>query len=190
MNVALRQSMTVAQFLAWEDRQDLRYEFDGVGPVAMTGGTMAHSAIQTNLVAALAIRLRGARCRVHGSHLKIEVAGSIRYPDAFVVCTPVSPLAKVVQEPVVVFEILSPSTVNTDLVVKNAEYRDTPSVRRYVVLQQTHAAAIMFVRKGEDWVAEPVAGIESVLAMPEIGLDLPLAEIYADLDLTAPPDDD
>ena len=48
---ALRRSMTLAEFLEWEERQPLRYEFDGVGPVAMTGGTYGHSSIQGNLAA-------------------------------------------------------------------------------------------------------------------------------------------
>lgn len=50
MNVALRKPMTLEQFLAWEDRQELKFEFDGFRPVAMTGGTAAHSAIQRNII--------------------------------------------------------------------------------------------------------------------------------------------
>jgi Uma2 family endonuclease len=183
MNVALRRTMTVEQFLAWEDRQELRYEFDGLRPVAMAGGTAAHSAIQTNLIVALGTRLRGTSCRPHGSELKIEVAGHIRYPEAFVVCTPIPPRAKVVANPVVVFEVLSDGSANDDLVVKNAEYRATPSIQRYVILQQTHAAAIVFARKGEDWVTELLAGNEAVLRLPEIGIEIPLADIYADIGL-------
>jgi len=188
MNVALQKPMTVQQFLAWEDRQELRYEFDGFRPVAMVGVTAAHAGIQVNLIGALRTALRGRPCRVYGSELKIAVAGRIRYPDAFVVCTPVEPRAKVVAEPVVVFEILSDSTANDDLVVKNAEYRATPSIQRYVVLQQSHAGAIVFARKGEDWVAEIAADTAAVLRMPEIGIELPLAEIYADIELAAEPD--
>jgi hypothetical protein len=45
--------MTLAQFLDWEDRQELRYEFDGFQPIAMTGGTQAHAAIQVSLITAL-----------------------------------------------------------------------------------------------------------------------------------------
>ena len=59
MNVALRVPMTLAEFLDWEDRQELRYEFDGLQPIAMTGGTRAHAAIQGNLAVALKTRLRG-----------------------------------------------------------------------------------------------------------------------------------
>src|ERR1700742_3620680 len=107
MNVALRQPMSLEQFLAWEERQPLRYEFNGDQPVAMTGGTAAHSAIQRNLLIALGTRLRGRPCQPYGSDLKIEVAGRVRYPDAFIVCTPLPPRATLVTEPVVVFEVLS-----------------------------------------------------------------------------------
>jgi Uma2 family endonuclease len=108
--------MTLADFLAWEDKQDLRYEFDGFQPVAMTGGTAAHAFIQRNLAIAVGGRLRGQPCQFVGNDLKIEVAGRIRYPDGFVVCTPLSAQAKLVREPVVIFEVLSDSTGRTDLV--------------------------------------------------------------------------
>ena len=185
MNVALRKPMTLDQFLAWEEGQDFRYEFDGFEPIAMAGGTAAHSAIQRNILFSLTGRLRGMRCQPHGSELKIQVAGRIRYPEAFVVCTPVPPRSKVVMNPVVVFEVLSDGTANDDLVVKNAEYRATPSIQRYVVLQQTHAGATVFARKGEDWVTELVSGREALLRMPEIGIEIPLAELYIDVDLVA-----
>jgi Uma2 family endonuclease len=78
MNVALRETMTRAQFLAWEQRQELRYEFDGIRPVAMTGGTYSHDRITTNLAAALVSRLRGKPCRPSGPNMKIEAAGRYR----------------------------------------------------------------------------------------------------------------
>lgn len=185
MNVAMRKSMSLDEFLAWEERQELRFEFDGFQPMAMAGGTAAHSAIQRNLLFSLTGRLRGKPCQVHGSELKIQVAGRIRYPEAFVVCTPVPPRSTVVADPVVVFEVLSDGTANDDLVLKNAEYRATSSIRRYVVLQQTHAGATVFTRKGEDWTAEPLSGPEAVLRMPEIGVDIPLPELYVDVELVS-----
>lgn len=185
MNIALRRPLTLAEFLAWEERQELRYEFDGFAPKAMTDGTRAHSAIQSNLLAALIVRLRGKPCQAHGSHLKIEVAGRIRYPDAFVVCSPGSNASQVVSDPVVVFEILSPSTEHEDLVVKNAEYRATPSIRRYVVLEQGRIGGLAFVRKDDDWITEILDGKDAVLNLPEIGISIPMAELYADLVLPA-----
>ncbi len=177
MNVALRTTMTLDAFLAWESRQELKYEFDGFKPIAMTGGTAAHSSIQLNILYSLTGRLRGKSCQPHGSDLKIKVAGRIRYPEAFVSCTPLPPRATVVSDPVVIFEVLSESSVDTDLVIKNAEYRATPSVQRYVVLEQTHAGAVVFFRKGEDWLAETVAS-GGTLHFPELGFDIPLAEFY------------
>ncbi len=185
MNVALRQRMSRAEFLAWEERQELRYEFDGFDIRAMVGVTRAHAVIQANLIGALRDRLRGKACRPFGSELKIEVADSIRYPDAFVVCTPGDPRSTVVTDPVVIFEILSESTARIDHVDKNAEYRATPSVQRYVMLEQDSQAATVFAREGERWVGSLLTG-DVVLAMPEIGIEVPLAELYEGLDLSQP----
>ena len=173
--------MTLEQFLAWEARQEERYEFDGFGPVAMAGGTAIHAAIQVNLLIALGSRLRGKPCRACGSELKILVAGRIRYPDAFVSCKAVGASETVLTEPVVVFEVLSNGTSNEDLVVKNAEYRATHSIQRYVILQHNEAGALVFSRKGDDWIAETFSGGEAVLTLPEIRLEIPLDEIYTDL---------
>jgi Uma2 family endonuclease len=180
MNVALQRPWTTEQFLAWEEKQELRYEFDGFQAIAMAGGTAAHAAIQRNLIYALTGGLRGKPCQPYGSDLKIAVADRpIRYPDAFVVCTPVPPRATVVSDPVVIFEVLSESSATDDFVTKNAEYRATRSVKRYVVLEQAKAAAVVFSRKGDDWVSDVLTGDDATLRMPEIDLDIPLSEIYA-----------
>ena len=101
----------------------------------MAGGTAAHSAIQHNLIIALGVGLRGKPCQPYGSDLKINVADhSIRYPDAFVMCTQLPPRTTVVSDPVVIFEILGESSATDDFVTKNADYRATPSVPRYIVL--------------------------------------------------------
>ena len=81
--------MTLAEFLEWEARQPLRYEFDGIGPVAMTGGTRAHTRIQRNLAVTVTNRLRGRPCEFLGSDFKFKVAkGNVRYPDGMIACTP------------------------------------------------------------------------------------------------------
>ena len=178
MNLALRKPMTLAEFLEWEERQPMRYEFDGIGPVAMTGGTYGHSTIQGNLATALGGRLRGKPCRFHGSHLKFQVAeGHVRYPDGMVLCSPVDRPATVVYDPVVVFEVLSPSTARDDRIVKAREYQATPSVQRYVMLEQDGVSATVYARSGETWTHEILIA-DSILALPEIGVELPLAELY------------
>ena len=186
MSQALRKPISSDEFLAWEDEQPLRWEFDGYEPQAMTGGTSEHSAIQVNLAAALVTRLRGKPCRFFNNDLKIEVAGAIRYPDGFVVCTPVPQGAKLVSDPVVVFEVLSPSTQAVDRTDKMREYQATPSILRYVMLEQDYAMATVFARDGARWIGT-VHYEDATLPMPEIGIDLPLAELYADVVLPGRP---
>ena len=187
MNLALRKPMTLPEFLDWEERQEQRYEFDGVQPVAMTGGTVAHELIGGTLRALLRDRLANSPCRAVGPTLKVEVAGHIRYPDAFVYCKPVAPTERVIRDPVVVFEVVSASTSRIDRIVKLREYQATESIQRYVILEQDSIAATVFVREGEVWAARPLTDGET-LAMPEIGIALPLADIYGDVEL--PPIDD
>jgi Uma2 family endonuclease len=179
--------MTVAEFLAWEERQERPWEFDGFAPVAMTGGTLVHELIGGNVRTALQNRLAGQRCRVVGPTLKIEVAGRIRYPDAFVFCNPVALKDTVSREPVVVFEVISDSTSRTDRIEKLREYAATPSITRYIILEQDSIAAQMFVRRGASFVAETLTAGD-VLLMPEIGVEVPMAEFYTGLDLPAQPE--
>ena len=185
MNLARHKPMTLDEFLDWELRQELRHEFDGFQPVAMAGGTAAHAAIQANLAVSLASGLRGKLCKFYGSDLKIETAGRIRYPDGFVVCAPLANAATVVRDPVVIFEILSPSTSGTDRILKTREYQATPSVQRYVILEQDRIAATVFSRAGGDWFTHILLE-DAILAMPEIGIEIPLTELYEGIGLIPP----
>ncbi len=117
--------------------------------------------------------------------MKIVVAGRVRYPDAVVTCSPIARDDDIVPDPVVVFEILSHSTASVDRIAKNEEYRQTPSIRRYVILEQDRIAATVFAREGERWTGTVLAGADAVLAMPEIGVDLPLGQAYRNLDFPA-----
>jgi Uma2 family endonuclease len=187
MNLAVPKPMTLAEFLEWESKQELRYEFDGTQPIAMAGGTAAHADIQRNLALALGSRLRGKPCKFYGSDLKIEVTGHIRYPDGFVVCSPLANTETVVRDPVVIFEVLSPSTSGKDRIVKNREYEATPSVQRYVILEQDRIAATVFARIEGDWIGH-VLTEDAILSMPEIGIEFPLAELYEGIELNPPQD--
>jgi len=185
MSALPHQPMTLAEFLAWEERQPLKYEFDGCRPVAMAGGTTAHARIQRNLAISIGGRLIAKPCEFFGSDIKIEVAGRIRYPDGFVVCSRPTDDMTVHRDPVVIFEILSEGTASRDVIVKNREYAATPSVRRYVVLPQDYIGASVFERIGDDWIGH-VLDAEATLKMPEIGIEVPLAELYRGVELPPP----
>ena len=185
MSQLQRKAMTPEEFLAWEAGQELRWEFDGFEPVAMTGGTDAHAAIQANVIVALGNRLRGKPCYVRGSEIKVRTGPGYRYPDAFVSCTPVARDATVAAEPVVIFEIMSEGTSRTDRTTKLLEYRSLPSVQRYVMLEQDQAVATVFTRAETGWGLERL-GAGDVLIMPEIGAEVPMSELYDGLDLASP----
>ena len=149
----------------------------------MTGGTAGHAQIQRNLAFALTARLRGKPCQFLGSDLKFQVAeGHVRYPDGMIVCYPVDRTATVVYEPVVVFEVLNPSTRHNDRIVKAREYQGTPSVQRYIMLEQDSVNAVVYARSGEAWIHE-ILVVNSILTLPEIAVELPLAELYEGIDL-------
>jgi Uma2 family endonuclease len=103
-----------------------------------------------------------------------------------IICPAADRAATLVRDPVVVFEVLSPSTAREDRIVKAREYQATPSVRRYVMLEQDGIGATVYARSGETWTLEIlVAG--AVLSLPEIGVELPLAELYEGLAFEASP---
>jgi Uma2 family endonuclease len=181
MSATRRKTLTLSEFLAWEERQESRWEFDGFEPVAMTGGTDAHEAVGTRLRTLLDLQLMGKRCHVRGPTMKVEVVGRIRYPDAVVSCT-VPRGTTVIKDPVVIFEVLSPSASRTDRIEKLREYQATGSVQRYVMLEPDSIAATDISRRGEDWIIRSLIAGDTV-AMPEIDVAIPLSDIYADVEL-------
>jgi len=181
--------MTLPEFLAWEERQELRYEFDGFHPIGPTGATVAEDRITFNIRTVLVERLMNGPCRVLGPTVKIVADGKVYYPDAFVTCRPVAPKATVAEDPVVVFEVTSEGSYQTDLIVKNRSYRATPSIQRYIVVQQTQKAAIMFMRRDQDWLTETVSGDNAVLHLPEVGISVPLEELYRNVELEPLPEE-
>ena len=182
----MRKPMLIEAFLKWEERQELRWEFDGFAPVAMTGGSNEHEAIGTRLRTLLDMALLGKPCRVRGPTMKIEAAGRIRYPDAFVFCSGTVRGQMVITDPIVVFGVLIPSPSRIDRIEKLREYQATPSIRRYVLLEQDAIAATVYLKRDEAWTVSVVTG-DAMLAMPEIETEIPLAEIYRDVEL--PPDE-
>jgi Uma2 family endonuclease len=183
MTPALRNPWTQEQFFSWAERQDIRYEFDGLQPVAMTGGNAGHSAIAINLQTALRTRLRGSGCRSLGPDAGVETVGrAIRYPDALVTCTTFELRDRTIAGVVVVFEVLSPTSGRIDRIVKVREYAAVPSIRRYVILESTSVGLMVLKRETPDqaWRTTVLTGDDTLL-MPEIGIAIPVGEIYEDI---------
>ena len=180
MTAPLRQPWTQDQFFAWASAQDGRYEFDGFAPVAMTGGNAVHSRIFGNLHFALKARLRGSACEPFGPDAGIEtINGAVRYPDALVTCSRVENTARIIPSPVVVFEVVSATSGRIDRIVKVREYAAVASIRRYVILESTSVGLMVLDRAtpGETWGIIVLSEGDSLL-MPEIDVEIPVAEIY------------
>jgi len=188
MNVALHKTWTQERFFAWAQAQDIRYEFDGVRPVAMTGGTAAHSRLTRNLSFALQSRLRGKPCEPLGPDAGVETINkTVRYPDALVTCSKLDNAAYLVPDVVIVFEVTSPSprSIHTDRVIKVREYAAVASIRRYIIVESSSAGLTVMERRsgGEPWTTS-VLTIDGILALPEIGIEIPVAEIYEDIEFS------
>jgi len=116
--------------------------------------------------------------------MRIEVAGRIRYRTQ---------PGSAERDPsfetrLLCFELLSAGTSRIDRIEKLREYQATPSIRRYVLLEQDSTAVTVFSRLGSDWIAHALTEGD-VLQMPEIDIEIPLAEIYADVPMAAPKSD-
>ena len=180
MTLALCKVMTRQEFFHWAEAQDERHEFDGFQPVAMTGGSLGHSLLAGNVNRQLGNRLAGSGCRPLGPDAGVATVGdTVRYPDAVVSCTPFSGRDRLVPNPVVVFEVISPSSVRTDRIVKLREYAAVPTIRRYVIVEPDAVAVTVLSR---DDANEPfrAAGLaeDDILNLPEIGIGIPVAAIY------------
>jgi Uma2 family endonuclease len=189
MNAPFLKPWTQAQFFAWAVQQEGRWEFDGFRPVAMTGGTVNHNLIGQNVMAALRQRLRGSGCRPLGPDIGIETVGAaVRYPDAVVTCSTFDGEARTIAGAVAVFEVLSPTSGRTDRIVKVQEYAAVPSVRRYVILESTGVGLQVFERTNADeqWTALALTG-DDTLHMPELGIDIPVADLYEGVDFGGDP---
>ena len=175
--------MSLDDFLAWEERQELRYEFDGHSARAMTGGTYEHDTITFNIRRALEQLLVGKPCRPCGPNVKVIVQGKARYPDCLVTCTPIRRGATIIDDPVVVIEVISEDSARTDRIEKLREYQATASIQRYVIVEQQSVGAQVLARDGDRWIAT-AATDGDMLVMPEIGIDVPLDDFYLGVDLS------
>lgn len=180
MTFALRKAMTRQDFFNWAETQDQRYEFDGFQPVAMTGGTLGHSRLTRNVNRQLANRLAGSGCQPLGPDAGVATVGdTVRCPDAVVTCTEFSNRDRLVPNPVVVFEVISPSSVRTDRIAKLREYQAVPTIRRYVIVEPDAAAVTVLSRDGADEAFRTAGlGEDDILSLPEIGIEIPVAAIY------------
>jgi len=182
MSTLLRKPWTQEEFFDWAQQQSGRYEFDGFEPVAMTGGTQSHGRISRNLIIQLTAKLAGSPCEATGSDGAgvATIDNHVRYPEAVITCNPSEINPHLIQDPVVVFEVLGETSRYTDQTVKLREYEMVPSIKKYILIEQTKIAIAVHSRHpaGGWTVPADLKKAGDTLSVPEIGIELDIGPLY------------
>jgi Uma2 family endonuclease len=174
--------ISVEDYLAGELVSPIKHEYLGGVVYAMAGGRNLHNVIATNTTVAIGSRLHGRRCRPFNSDTKIRVRLPLQvrfyYPDVSVVCRPNPPDDSFQDDPAVIVEVLSRSTRRIDDGEKKDAYLTIPSLSVYLLVEQDSAAVVAYRRTDQGFVREVYTDRGGVIPLPEIEIELPLAEIY------------
>jgi Uma2 family endonuclease len=177
--------LTADEFLAWEIEQPERWELVDGECFAMAGGTDIHNTICLNVAFALRASLAGRRCSVFMSDVKLKIAEdeAVFYPDVIVSCDDADRGRRQWKEaPVLIAEVLSPSTEAYDRGRKFSSYRLIPGLTTVLFLNQNRPFVECYTRvEGNEWRLTEARDAESVVALEALGFSLPLADLYRDL---------
>jgi len=186
--------VSVEDYLAGELVSPIKHEYLGGVVYAMAGARNAHNLIASNTLVALGSRLRGKRCRPYNSDTKIRLRlpHQVRfyYPDVSVICRPNPPSDSFQDEPAVLVEVLSNRTRRIDEGEKKDAYLTIPSLCVYVLVEQETATVVVFRRTEHGFVREIHHGLEAVIPLREIDIELPLAEVYDGVECAPEPNED
>jgi Uma2 family endonuclease len=176
--------LTEAEHLEIERRAEFKSEFLDGEMFAMSGGASSHSLIACNLIRDIGMRLKGCPCVVYNSDLrvKIQAAGLYTYSDVSVVSGPKQVEDEnddILLNPTVIVEVLSDSTEAYDRGKKFEMYRQIPSLREYLLVNQHKPRIEQFIRQdGEEWLLRSAAGLESKVSLPSVSITIEMAEVY------------
>jgi Uma2 family endonuclease len=182
--------VSVEDYLDGERIADQKHEYLAGAIHAMAGTTIDHDRIAVNIVIALSTQLRGRPCEVFSSDIKVRIqrdaATFFYYPDVTVDCSgPRDGSAVYLEEPRVIFEVLSPGTERVGRGEKRLNYQALPSLETYVLVDQTRLAVSVYRRTPEGWTFDLLTEPADVLELPEVECRLPLAGIYERTSLLA-----
>lgn len=173
--------MTLDAFLSWDGEPDVRYQlFDGM-PQAMAPANILHQAMASRLNAAIATALaKRPGCSVIG---EVGVTSALRnnsfyIADIAVTCRPLQSV-QMIPDPILIVEVLSPSTEETDRKVKLGDYRAIPSIEEILLIDPHRLYAEVHRRFDTDrWLVDLLRQESDVLRLTSVGLAVPLAELY------------
>ena len=194
---AAQTRLTPEEYIAFErkvlpDAEIIRHEYINGELIAMSGASRAHNLITINISAALHARLRGSRCETYANDMRVSTPAttSYFYPDVVVVCEEPrfeDDVFDILLNPIILVEVLSPSTAVYDRREKFAHYRQLPSLQEYVLVAQDKVLVEHYRRQdkqatapvtGKDWIFTDFQKLEEILLLTSIQCQLPLQEIY------------
>jgi Uma2 family endonuclease len=175
--------MSVEEFLLWNLDQDQKYELvDGI-PVplrAMAGASNFHDVVTTNVIGLLFGQLQEGPCKPRTSDTAIRTSiRKARRADVIIDCGPPIAGSYEASNPVAVFEVLSPTTKRTDLVLKLEEYKRHPTLRCIVHIDPDVMSVVVFSRAdGGAWDHVHIEQPDDVIAVTGTDAALPLRAVY------------
>ncbi len=182
MSTLAQRKMTVDEFLAWAEGQEGRWELYNGVPYAMPSERADHIEAKSAVYLALlrAVRKAGVPCHVQSDGASVRISRYVlRGPDALVYCGPkLPPDALETPNPVIVVEVLSPSTRKLDEAVKRDEYFSLPSVQHYLLVDPDGPPVIHFSRQPDGTVLRSVVH-EGALSLSPPGMAVGVAEMFA-----------
>lgn len=186
MSALPKHKMTIEEYIEFDKNSMERYEYFDGEVFAMAGGSPEHSRISTNVTSRLFLKLLGSKWEVFNAdmQLKVPAAPPYRYPDASVVCGEAIfeevQGVKLLVNPLVLIEVLSPTTEGYDLGKKFTEYKSIATFQEYLAISQSHPHVIHYVRHPNGfWVRHDIEGVASEVTIESLNIVLPLSEIYA-----------
>lgn len=174
--------VTVEEYLADEEKSDIRHEYLGGLVYAMAGETRDHNQIAQNLLLNLSPLLKGKPCKIYIGDIRVNF--DLRndeyyyYPDIVVTCDKRDTDKRFVHYPKLIIEVLSPSTERVDKREKFFAYTSVASLDEYVLVAQAVKEATVF-RRASGWKTQRVSGAKAKLTLDSLGVTLPLSAIYA-----------
>ena len=180
--------LTPEEYIALErkaipDAETVRSEYMKGEIIAMSGASFAHNLITMNISARLHDRLRDSRCVVFANEMRVSIPSvkSYFYPDVGVVCGEPrfeDDVFDTLLNPIVIVEVLSPSTEAYDRGEKFSHYRQLQSLQEYVLVSQDKVHVDHYVRHATQWILTDFRELEQHLPLTSIQRELPLQEIY------------
>lgn len=178
-----KQRMTVDEYLAWAEGQPGRYELHNGIVYAMTPERVRHAEVKFSVQKALeaAIRRAGVPCHMLPDGMTVRIDESTAHePDALVYWGGKLPPAAIeVPNPIIVVEVLSPSTRHIDASAKLAGYFRLPSVAHYLIVDPDGPPVIHHARSGGETILTRIVR-DGVLLLDPPGIELAVAHLFAE----------